>query len=78
MKTLHKPLTSYELIKKFLKGSVWLFILKITFDVLKTFAEMIVPQIMRIAIDNVIGGKEAEFSGLTRLNIFTVYPLSRR
>lgn len=65
MKTLHKPLTSYELIKKFLKGSVWLFVLKITFDMLKTFAEMVVPQIMRIAIDNVIGGKEAELSGLT-------------
>ena len=49
-----------RLIWRFLKGSKALFILCMTCSALVSLGEMIVPQIIRITIDNIIGGASTE------------------
>ena len=49
-----------KLIWRFLKGSKALFLLCMACSALASLAEMIIPQIIRISIDNVIGGESAE------------------
>ena len=54
-------LSSAALIWRFLKGSKALFALSILSMTLATFADMLGPQIIRLAVDNAIGGKPAEY-----------------
>ena len=49
-----------KLIWRFLKGSKALFILCMICAAVSAFTEMIIPQIIKITIDNVIGGKGTE------------------
>ena len=49
-----------KLIWRFLKGSKALFLLCMACSALASLAEMIIPQIIRISIDNVIGGESTE------------------
>ena len=49
-----------KLILHFLKGSKALFLLCMACSALASLAEMIIPQIIRISIDNVIGGASTE------------------
>ena len=49
-----------KLIWRFLKGSKVLFILSMICSAVASLGEMIVPQIIRVTIDNVIGGEPAE------------------
>ena len=49
------------LMMRFLKGSKGLFCVSMLSAALAALADMISPQIIRAAIDNAIGGKEAEF-----------------
>lgn len=49
------------LIRRFLKGSLGMFILSMVMAALTAFADMISPQIIRAAVDNAIGGKPADF-----------------
>lgn len=49
------------LIRRFLKGSLGMFILSMIMAALTAFADMISPQIIRAAVDNAIGGKPADF-----------------
>ncbi len=53
---------SVALIWHFLKGSKLLFVLSILSATLSSFADMIGPQIIRAAVDNALGGKEALYS----------------
>ena len=46
-----------KLINRFLKGSKALFLLCMVCAAVSSLAEMIVPQIIRVTIDNVIGGE---------------------
>ena len=55
-------LSSAALIWRFLKGSKALFALSILSMALATFADMLGPQIIRLAVDNAIGGKPAEYA----------------
>lgn len=43
-----------SLVGYFLKGSLWMFVVSIIFDLIKAVADMLTPQIIRVAIDNVI------------------------
>ncbi len=52
------------LIKRFLKGSLGLFVLSIIFDMIKALADMLSPQIIRFAIDTVICKQQTELSPL--------------
>ena len=45
-----------SILKYFLRGSVWMFAISIVFDFIKAVADMIIPQIIRISIDNIIVG----------------------
>lgn len=47
------------LIWRFLKGSVWLFAVALVFSMLNTAFNAITPQIIRYAVDTVIGGQAA-------------------
>ena len=49
-----------KLIWRFLKGSKALFLLCMACSATASLAEMIIPQIIRISIDNVIGGASTE------------------
>ncbi len=51
------------LMLRFLKGSKLLFCVSMLSAALAALCDMISPQIIRAAIDNAIGGKEAEFPG---------------
>ena len=54
--------SSSALIWRFLKGSRLLFALSILSATVSSFADMIGPQIIRAAVDNAIGGREAQYS----------------
>ena len=54
--------SSAALIWSFLKGSRLLFVLSIVSATVASFADMIGPQIIRAAVDNAIGGREAQYS----------------
>ncbi|MCR4606663.1 MAG: ABC transporter ATP-binding protein/permease [Oscillospiraceae bacterium] len=54
--------SSAALIWRFLKGSRLLFALSIISATVSSFADMIGPQIIRAAVDNAIGGREAQYS----------------
>ena len=49
------------LLMRFLKGSKLLFCVSMLSAAFAALADMLSPQIIRAAIDNAIGGKEAEF-----------------
>lgn len=64
---IQKPLDQHQprngrgkLIWRFLKGSKALFLLCMACSAIASLAEMIIPQIIRISIDNVIGGESTE------------------
>ena len=50
------------LIRRFLKGSRAMFAVSILCAAVTSLADMVSPQIIRIAVDHVIGGKEADLS----------------
>ena len=52
---------SLKLLWRFLKGSKTMFVVSILSAALASLADMISPQIIRAAIDNAIGGKEANY-----------------
>jgi len=52
----------FALMRRFLQGSKLMFVMSMTAAALMALADMISPQIIRAAVDNAIGGKEAEFS----------------
>lgn len=58
-----KKKTDWKLLWRFLKGSKALFISSILASALVSLADMINPQIIRMAIDNAIGGLKPEYSG---------------
>ncbi len=49
------------LIRRFLDGSLLMFLVSILCAALTALADMVSPQIIRAAVDNAIGGKEPEF-----------------
>ena len=49
-----------KLIWRFLKGSKALFILSMICSAVASLSEMIVPQIIRVTVDNVIGGEPTD------------------
>lgn len=53
---------NFDIVRRFLNGSKRLFALSIASALLTTFADMIDPQIVRMAVDNAIGGKEPNYS----------------
>ncbi len=53
----------WKLIWRFLKGSKALFALSIFSTAVAALADMLSPQIVRVAVDNVIGGRPAELPG---------------
>ena len=53
-----------RLLWRFLKGSRALFLLSMTTAALSSLADMITPQIVRLAVDNVLGGRETQLSPL--------------
>lgn len=58
-----KKKTDWKLLWRFLRGSKMLFICSIAASALVSLADMINPQIIRMAIDNAIGGLEPTYSG---------------
>ncbi len=52
------------LVWRFLKGSKLFFLLAVLSTALTALADMVIPQIIRIAVDNVIGGNEPTFGPL--------------
>lgn len=55
------PVKRGALIWRFLEGSKWMFTLSILLAVPAALADMIIPQIIRAAVDNAIGGNEPTF-----------------
>ena len=53
-----------RLLWRFLKGSRSLFLLSMLCAALSALADMLSPQIVRVAVDNVLGGKEADLNPL--------------
>ena len=53
-----------KLLWRFLKGSRALFLLSMTSAALSSLADMLTPQIVRLAVDNVLGGRDAALSPL--------------
>ena len=51
------------LLWRFLRGSKGLFLLSMLCAALSSLAELLSPQIIRVAVDNVLGGKEAALPG---------------
>ncbi len=51
------------LIWRFLRGSKGLFLLSMLCAALSALADMLSPQIIRVAVDNVLGGKESVLPG---------------
>ena len=49
-----------QLIRRFLKGSKALFVLSMVCAALSALADLLSPQIIRVAVDNVLGGKDAQ------------------
>ncbi|MBQ7465745.1 MAG: hypothetical protein IJS55_04410, partial [Oscillospiraceae bacterium] len=56
-KTMHNN----RLLLQFLKGSKALFGLSICCSALTTLVDMMTPQVVRLTIDNAIGGKASQF-----------------
>ena len=52
-----------RLLWRFLKGSKAMFLLSMVCAALSALADMLSPQIIRVAVDNVLGGKEAQIPG---------------
>lgn len=65
-----------RLILRFLKGSKLLFAVSILAAGFMALAEMLSPQIIRIAVDNVIGGKDTDIPKIAQLLIDSVGGLS--
>lgn len=61
MKQQHTPVKKAALIWRFLEGSKWMFTLSILLAVPMALADMVIPQIIRAAVDNAIGGNEPTF-----------------
>ncbi|MBQ2952475.1 MAG: ABC transporter ATP-binding protein [Clostridia bacterium] len=55
-----KPVSKARLLWRFLKGSKTMFLLSILMASLTALADMITPQIIRVAVDNVIGSNAME------------------
>lgn len=55
--------SNFRLIWSFLKGSKALFAVCIISAALMALADMVIPQIIRAAIDNAIGGAPADYPG---------------
>ena len=53
-----------RLLWRFLKGSKALFVLSMLCAALSALADMLSPQIIRVAVDNVLGGKEAQIPAI--------------
>jgi len=49
-----------HLLCRFLKGSLYLFLLSILFSAISSLADMLIPQIIRITVDNVVGNLPAD------------------
>ncbi len=52
----------FSLVQSFLKGTIPMFCLSITLDMLKTTVEMLTPQIIKIAVDSITQNGENSFS----------------
>ena len=61
------------LVWRFLKGSKRFFLLAVLSTALTALADMVIPQIIRIAVDNVIGGNDPTFGPLVMKIIDAVY-----
>ncbi len=61
MEQQHTPVKKAALIWRFLEGSKWMFTLSILLAVPMALADMVIPQIIRAAVDNAIGGNEPTF-----------------
>lgn len=57
---MQKEMSKTQLIWRFLKGSKGMFVLSMLMASLTALADMITPQIIRVTVDNVIGGAEME------------------
>ena len=53
-----------QLLWRFLKGSKAMFLLSMICAALSAMADMLSPQIIRVAVDNVLGGKEGQIPAL--------------
>lgn len=58
----NKKYSKISIIWYFLHGCKWLFLLSILSTAITSLADMLIPQIIRAAIDNAIGGNEPDFS----------------
>ena len=56
----------WRLIRRFLRGSKALFLLSMLCSALAALADMLSPQIIRVAVDNVLGGKETQLPALAQ------------
>ena len=55
-----------KLLWRFLKGSKGLFLLSMVCAALSALADMLSPQIVRVAVDNVLGGKQGQIPAFAR------------
>ena len=55
-----------QLLWRFLRGSKALFLLSMLCSALAALGDMVSPQIIRVAVDNVLGGKETQLPALAQ------------
>ena len=65
VKTKEEKAYSRGLMWDFLRGSKLFFVISMVSAALAALADMVSPQIIRMAVDNALGGKEARLSALT-------------
>lgn len=58
-----KSKTDWKLLMRFLKGSLHIFVFSIIASAIVSLADMVSPQIIRMAIDNAIAGLEPDYPG---------------
>ena len=62
-KTKEEKAFNRRLIWSFLRGSKLFFIVSMLASALAALADMLIPQIVRVSVDNALGGKEANLPG---------------